>query len=226
MDVFEAVSSRYSCRAFLPKPIPEKIVRDIVERAARAPSAGNMQPWRVYALAGERVKALCDLLSPRMATELPRGEGTDYTIYPAPLSEPYKARRFEVGELLYKSINVPREDKAARYKQYARNYIFFGAPVALFFAREKSHGPAQWADIGGYLQTVALLARGHGLHTCPQQAWVSFNLTVREFLKLPDNLMVYSGMALGYEDPDAPINKWRSPRESLDNFATFEGFTS
>ncbi len=226
MDVFEAASSRYSCRAFLPTPIPEKIVRDIVERAARAPSAGNMQPWRVYALAGERVKALCDLLAPRMATELPRGEGTDYTIYPAPLSEPYKARRFEVGELLYKSIDVPREDKSARYKQYARNYIFFGAPVALFFAREKSHGPAQWADIGGYLQTVALLARGHGLHTCPQQAWVSFNLTVRDFLKLPGNLMVYSGMALGYEDSDAPINKWRSPREALDNFATFEGFTS
>jgi nitroreductase len=226
MDVFEAVSSRYSCRAFLPAPIPEKIVRDIVERAARAPSAGNMQPWRVYALSGERVKALCDLLAPRMATELPRGEGTDYTIYPAPLSEPYKARRFEVGELLYKSINVPREDKAARYKQYARNYIFFGAPVALFLAREKSHGPAQWADIGGYLQTVALLARGHGLHTCPQQAWVSFNRTVREFLKLPDHLMVYSGMALGYEDPDAAINKWRSPREALDRFATFEGFTS
>src|SRR5581483_11668684 len=189
-------------------------------------SAGNMQPWRVYALAGVRVKALCDLLAPRMATELPRGEGTDYTIYPAPLSEPYKARRFEVGELLYKSIDVPREDKAARYKQYARNYIFFGAPVALFFAREKSHGPAQWADIGGYLQTVALLARGHGLHTCPQQAWVSFNRTVREFLKLPDNLMVYSGMALGYEDVSAPINQWRSPREALDKFATFEGFTS
>src|ERR1041384_370978 len=107
MDVFEAVASRYSCRAFRSTPIPEKIVRDIVERAARAPSAGNMQPWRVYALAGERVKALCDLLAPRMATELPRGEGTDYTIYPAPLSEPYKARRFEGGERPFKSTAGP-----------------------------------------------------------------------------------------------------------------------
>jgi nitroreductase len=96
----------------------------------------------------------------------------------------------------------------------------------LFFAREKMHGPAQWADIGGYLQTIALLARGHGLHTCPQQAWVSFNRTVRSFLKLPDHLMIYSGMALGYEDSEAPINRWRSPRASLDAFATFEGFES
>jgi len=226
MDVFEAVASRYSRRAFLPTPVPETIVRDIVERAARAPSAGNMQPWRVYALAGKRIAELKALMAPRMATELPKGEGTDYTIYPEPLADLYKTRRYQVGELLYKAIGILREDKPARYKQYARNYQFFGAPVALFLAREKTHGPAQWADIGGYLQTVALLARGHGLHTCPQQAWVSFNRTIRAFLKLPDDLMIYSGMAVGYEDSKAPINGWRSPRAALDSFATFDGFKS
>lgn len=224
MDIFSAVASRYSCRAFLEKPVPEAIVRDIVERAARAPSAGNMQPWRVIALAGERVEDLRALLRPRMATELPKGEGVEYVIYPQPMAPVYRERSFHVGELLYQSINVPREDKSARYRQYARNYEFFGAPVALFFAREKDHSAAQWADIGGYLQTVALLARGHGLHTCPQQAWVSFHKTVRTFLDLPDNLMIYSGMALGYEDPDAPINLWRAPRAPLDDFATFDGF--
>jgi nitroreductase len=224
MDVFEAVASRYSCRAFLPTPIPEATVRDIVERAARAPSAGNMQPWRVYALAGKRVEELKTLLAPRMATELPRGEGAEYPIYPEPVTEPYNARRFEVGDLLYKALHIPREDKPARYRQYSRNYQFFGAPVALFFARERAHGPAQWADIGGYLQTVCLLARGHGLHTCPQQAWVSFNRTVRKFLNLPSHLMIYSGMALGYADESAAINSWRSPREPLDAFASFEGF--
>src|SRR5215831_10138940 len=223
MDVLEAVSSRYSCRAFLPTPVPEKVVRQIVERAARAPSAGNMQPWRVYAIAGNRVDDLKALLAPRMATELPKGEGADYTIYPEPLAEPYRTRRFTVGELLYRSINVSRDDKNARYKQYSRNYQFFGAPVALFFAREKTHGPAQWADIGGYLQTVALLARAFGLHTCPQQPLVSFHRTARIFLRLPDNLMIYSGMALGYEDVAYLINSWRSPRESVDTFASFEG---
>jgi len=226
MTVFDAVSSRYSCRAFLDKPVPEAIVRDIVERAARAPSAGNMQPWRVYALAGQRVEDLRALLRPRMAAELPKGEGNEYTIYPQPMAPAYRERSFKVGELLYQSIDVPREDKAARYRQFARNYEFFGAPVALFFAREKDHGAAQWADIGGYLQTVALLARGHGLHTCPQQAWVSFHKTVRAFLDLPDHLMIYSGMALGYEDPAAPINRWRAPRAPLEDFASFEGFES
>ena len=156
--------------------------------------------------------------------ELPKAEGGDYRIYPDPTEEPYRTRRFAVGEMLYQSIGVPRADKPARYRQYARNFQFFGAPVGLFFALDRSFGVAQWADIGGLLQTVMLLARGHRLHTCPQQAWVSFNRTVREFLKLPDHLMIYSGMALGYEDPAASINQWRSPREPLDAFASFDGF--
>jgi len=225
MDVFEAIASRYSCRAFLPKPVPESVVRDILERAARAPSAGNMQAWRVYVIAGERVAALKALLAPRM-NELPKGEGGDYRIYPDPMGEPYRARSFRVGELLYESINVPRADKPARYKQYARNFQFFGAPVGLFFAVERAHGVAQWADIGGLLQTVMLAARGHGLHTCPQQAWVSWHKTMRTFLDLPDNLMIYSGMAIGYADESAPINQWRSPRAPVDEFASFDGFES
>lgn len=160
----------------------------------------------------------------RLLNELPKGEGGDYRIYPDPLEQPYRARRFEVGELLYKAINVARDDKSSRYRQYAQNFQFFGAPVGLFFALEKSFGVAQWADIGGLLQTVMLLARGFGLHTCPQQAWVSWHRTVRAFLSLPPNLMIYSGMSLGYEDPNAAINQWRSPRVDLDSFATFDGF--
>lgn len=223
MDIFDAVASRYSCRAFRPDPVPEATVRDILARASRAPSAGNMQPWRVYAIAGPRVEALKALLAPRM-DELPKGEGGDYRIYPEPMEEPYRTRRFEVGEMLYRSIGVARADKPARYRQYARNFQFFGAPVGLFFALEREHGVAQWADIGGFLQTVMLLARGHGLHTCPQQAWVSWHRTVRSFLELPDHMMIYSGMALGYADEAASINNWRAPRAPLAEFASFSGF--
>ena len=222
MDIFDAVASRYSCRAFLPTPVPETTVRDIVARASRAPSAGNVQPWRIYAIAGKRVDELKSLLAPRM-NELPKGEGGDYRIFPE-MDELYRARRFEVGEMLYHSIGVPRADKPARYRQYARNFQFFGAPVGLFFALDKSFGVAQWADIGGLLQTVMLLARGHGLHTCPQQAWVSWHKTMRGFLGLPENLMIYSGMALGHADEAAPINNWRSPRAPIEDFATFSGF--
>ena len=220
MHVRDAVASRYSCRAFLPTPIPEQTVRDIVERAARAPSAGNMQPWRIDVIAGARVEALKDLLRPRM-NELPRAEGAEYTIYPPEMNATCRKRRFEVGELLYKSIGVPREDKTARYRQYARNFEFFGAPVGLFFSIDRDLGVAQHSDLGGLIQTVMLLARGYGLHCCAQQAWAFWHTTVPAFLGLPPHMMLYSGMALGHADETAPVNSWRSPRAPASHIQWF-----
>jgi nitroreductase len=223
MDVRDAVASRFSCRSFLPTPIPEHIVRDIVERAARAPSGGNLQAWRVYAIAGKRIEALKALLAPRMG-ELPNGEGGEYQIFPTALKEPYRTRRFAVGEQLYQAIGIPRADRPARYRQFAKNFAFFGAPVGLFFAIDRSMLPAQWADLGGLIQTVMVLARGYGLHTCPQEAWITWQHTMRTFLDLPPDLMLFCGMALGHADEAAPINSWRSTRAPLEEFATFEGF--
>lgn len=223
MNVRDAVASRYSCRAFLPTPIPEATVREIIERAVRAPSAGNMQPWRIDVIAGQRTDALRDLLRPRMG-ELPQGEGTEYTIYPPEMNAVFRKRRFEVGELLYRSIGVPREDKPARYRQYARNFEFFGAPVGIFFSIDRALGVAQYSDMGGLIQTVMLLARDHGLHACAQQAWASWHKTLPAFLDLPDHMMLYSGMALGHADDAAPINSWRSPRAPLEEYASFSGF--
>ena len=223
MDVREAVASRYSCRAFLDTPVPQTVVGDILERAARAPSGGNLQPWCVHVLAGERLAALKALLAPRMG-ELPRGEGGEYAVYPPDLAEPFQSRRRGVGEALYRAIGVPREDRAGRYRQYGRNFVLFDAPVGLFFSLHRSMGPPQWSDLGMFVQTVMLLARAHGLHSCAQEAWTIWHRTVAAFLPVPRDHMVFCGMALGHADPDAAINQWRSGREPLDGFATFEGF--
>jgi nitroreductase len=223
MDVREAVASRYSCRAFLPTPVPVGTVRDILARASRAPSGGNLQPWLVHALAGTRLEALRALIRPRFG-ELPRGEGAEYTIYPSPLKEPYYARRSRVGALLYEALGIPREDRPARYRQYARNFEFFGAPVGLFFVIDRTMGAPQWSDLGMYIQTVMVLARAYGLDTCAQEAWTHWHKTVPAFLGLSADHLVFCGLALGYADPDAAINRWRAPRESVESFAVFEGF--
>ncbi len=223
MHVRDAVESRHSCRAFLDTPVSEDIVRDILERAARAPSGGNVQPWRVYALAGEPLADLKRNIAAR-PDELPFGEGAEYDIYPRPLKEPYETRRRAVGEQLYRAIGIPREDRPGRLAQYARNYQFFGAPVGLFFSIDRSMGPPQWSDLGMYLQSVMLLARAHGLHTCPQEAWTFWHKTVGSLLDLPPEHILFCGIALGHADPDAAINAWRSPREPLHAFATFHGF--
>jgi nitroreductase len=224
MDARDAIATRYSCRAFLPTPVSLETVREILASAARAPSGGNLQPWLVHAIAGERLDALKAQLRPRFVKELPRGEGAEYQVYPPDLKEPYYTRRSRVGEQLYRSIGIPREDKAARYRQFGRNYLFYDAPVGLFVSMDRTMGAPQWSDVGGFIQTVMLLARAHGLHSCAQEAWTSWHKTVSAFLKLPPEHILICGIALGYADETAPINRWRAEREPVDVFATFQGF--
>jgi len=224
MDVRDAVASRYSCRAFLPTPIPIETIKGILNGAARAPSGGNLQPWLVHVLAGARLEALKDQLRPRFAKELPRGEGAEYQVYPPNLKEPYYTRRFRVGEQLYASIGIPRDDRPGRYRQFGRNYLFYDAPVGIFVSVDRIMGAPQWSDLGGFIQNVSLLARAHGLHTCAQEAWTSWHKTVSAFLKLPPEHILFCGIALGHADDAAPINRWRSEREPVEVFARFEGF--
>lgn len=224
MDVLDAIATRYSCRAFLPTPIPLDTVREILDRAARAPSGGNLQPWLVHAIAGARLEELKSQLRPRFAKELPRGEGAEYQVYPPDLKEPYYTRRSRVGSQLYESIGIAREDRPGRYRQFARNYLFYDAPVGLFVSIDRTMGAPQWSDLGGFIQNTMLLARAHGLHSCAQEAWTSWHKTVSPFLQLPPEHILFCGMALGHADETAPINRWRAEREPVEAFAKFEGF--
>jgi nitroreductase len=224
VNVSEAVASRMSCRAFLDTPVPGATVREILDAARRTPSGGNLQPWWVYALTGEPLAELKALVREKVMTN-PRGDGShEYDIYPPGLGEPYRTRRFKAGEDLYATIGIPREDKMARLLQLARNYDFFGAPVGLFFYLDRSLGPPQWSDVGMYMQTVMLLAREHGLHTCAQEIWSLVPVTVQKHLEAPANLMLFSGMALGYADLSHPINTLRTGRAALEDFVRMQGF--
>jgi nitroreductase len=224
VNVSEAVASRISCRAFLDTPVPEATVRAILDAARRTPSGGNLQPWIVYALAGESLAHLKARVRARVAAD-PRGDGShEYDIYPPGLGEPYRTRRFKAGEDLYATIGIARENKLARLLQLAKNYEFFGAPVGLFFYLDRSLGPPQWSDVGMYMQTVMLLAREHGLHTCPQEIWSLVPTTVAECLQAPPQLILFSGMALGHMDTAHPVNQLRTERAPLEEFATLRGF--
>lgn len=223
MNVTEAVRSRLSCRAFLDTPVPARTVREILDAARWTPSGGNLQPWHVHVLTGAPLKDLLGRISPRFDL-LPKGEGAEYQVYPNPLPEPFHARRFQCGADLYAALGIPREDRAGRYAQFSRNFAFFGAPVGMFVSIDRRMGPPQWSDVGMFVQTIMLLAREHGLHTCAQEAWTSWHRTVGEALGLPENLMVFCGIALGYGDMDHPVNGWRTERADVEEFAEFRGF--
>jgi nitroreductase len=221
MNVTEAVQRRISVRAFKPDPVPAALVREILEIAARAPSGGNLQPWVVHALSGAPLAELKALAGLKMAAG---GETPEYEVYPPDLWDPLRTRRFVCGEDLYATIGIPREDKPARLRQLARNIEFFGAPVGLFFSLDRRVGPPQWSDVGMFMQTVMLLAVERGLDTCAQEFWARVPKTVASFVGLPDDHMLFSGMALGYRDETAPINRLRTRREPVEAFAHFHGF--
>ena len=222
MSVSAAVASRTSKRAFLDTPVPGALVREILAKAQRSPSGGNLQPWIVHALGGtelDRFKAL--IREKRAANGF--GEGPEYTIYPDSLGQPYRARRGKCGEDMYATMNIPRDDMAKRMEFVAQNFEFWNAPVALFVCIDRSLGPTQWVDLGLYLQSVMLLAREAGLDTCAQECWTLWHKTVGEFLELPANVMPFCGVALGYADHDHPVNALRTERAALDAVVVFHG---
>lgn len=220
--VSDAVATRRSVRGFSNAPVDGGLIRRILSKAARAPSGGNLQPWHVFVLANEPLDELKAIMRDR-TRELPQGEPTEYDVYPPELWSPYRERRFQVGEDMYELIGIPREDKEARRRWFARNFQFFDAPVALFCYVDRGMGPPQWSDLGMYLQTVMLLLREEGLHSCAQECWSLYPDTIGRFLNVPDALMLFCGMAVGYADPAQPANRLDSRRAPLEEFARFHG---
>jgi len=223
MNVTEAVRKRISTRAFTGTPLSGADVRDWLETAQRAPSGGNVQPWRTMALAGDAKDAVIALAQARLAAN-PKGEPTDQPIYPEGLWEPYNARRKRVGEMMYEKLAIPREDRAARLAWFASNFRFFGAPVALFFVIDERMGHGQWAHMGMYMQTLALLAVERGWATCMQECWGILRPSLKAHFGLAETEMVYCGMAVGIADEDHPVNALYSERADLSEVVEMKGF--
>jgi nitroreductase len=222
-SVSEALKARISTRAFHDTSVSRDEIADILEAAKYAASGGNLQPWKVVVVAGEARQRVIDAVSEKLAKD-PFGNEAEFPVYPEKLWEPYRSRRFEVGEDMYALMGVPREDKAARLNWLMQNYQFFGAPVGLFFAIDERMNKNQWAHLGMFMMSVALAAQDKGLATCMQEAWTPHAKTVAKAIGVEAPYIVYCGMALGYADEDAKVNQLRSKRAELSEFARFDGF--
>jgi len=172
----------------------------------------------VHVLSGDSMRRFRIQLTPKLQAE-PLGGAAEYQVYPPNLKEPYRSRRLKSGEDMYGHIGVKREDTVARRRQFACNFDFFGAPVAMFFFVDRSMGSPQWSDIG--MQSLMLLARERGLETCAQESWAIWHQQVTEFLGVDPALMLFCGLAIGYGDYSAPINRLRTERAALEEFAVF-----
>lgn len=210
MNVSEAVVERRSVRGYTDREVPLSVLKELALKSARAATGGNIQPWHIDIVTGAKMDELKAIMRGKL--ERRETEKPGYDIYPREMNEATKQRTFQIGEIMYGHLGIPREDKVARAQWFARNFQFFGAPSAFFVTVDRRMGPPQWADLGMYLQNLMLLAVEAGLATCPQECWAVFPDTVESFLGTPSERMLFCGVAIGYENPDEPANNVRSPR--------------
>ena len=216
MKVSEAVLSRQSIRSFLKQSISNSLIKELLSQSSRSPSGGNLQPWRVCVINEQSMQNFLDF---QLAWDTPEKPG--YEIYPKNLKEPYRTSRYELGEQMYKLLDIKRDDKAGRIEQVLKNFNFFGAPAAFFCFIDKDMGPPQWSDLGMFLQTFMLLAQEEGIDTCAQEAWSLKSDCIQSFFNIPDSEMLFCGMAIGMRDPEAVINQLKSERRPVDSWAKF-----
>ena len=221
MDVTEAIAARRSVRGFLDTPVDPSLLHGLARKASRAATGGNLQPWHIAIVQGDAMTRLKATMAEKLATGAT--EQPAYDIYPKDLTTPYRDRRFAVGEAMYAELGIPRDDKAARRDWFARNFAFFGAPAAYFCTVDRRMGPPQWSDLGMYLQNLMLLAVEAGLATCAQECWAMYPDTLGAFLQIPEDRMLFCGMAIGYEDKDAPVNRLRTERADTSEWLTTIG---
>lgn len=221
MTVTEALKTRISTRAFLDQPLTEATLRDILDAARWSPSGGNVQPWKVIAVSGAAQEAIKQLVRNYKGPGMFPDEEGAYPVYPANLWDPYRSRRYKVGEDLYALLGIGRDNKPGRLKQLAKNFDFFGAPVGLFFIIDRRMGHGQWAHLGMFMQSVALAATERGVASCFQELWGTMRTTLHAHFALDEHDLVYCGMALGYADQSAAVNTLRTEREPVDSFARF-----
>ncbi len=214
--VLEAITSRKSVRAFLPKPVDPALLDELLLAAGMAPSGSNVQPWQVHVVSG----AARDRLSAALLAAHEAGQPAEreYQYYPLTWRTPYIERRRATGWGLYNLLGIEKGDREAASRQHGRNYEFFDAPVVLVFTIDKDLQTGSWLDYGMFLQNIMLAARARGLHTCPQAAWNTFASVVLPHVGAGADEMLVCGMSLGWADEAAPVNSFFTPREPLEVF--------
>lgn len=218
-QVEEAVSQRRSVRAFLDTPVPRETVERILALAARAPSGTNMQPWRVHVLTGAAKDRFSEAVL--AAFDGPERHTNEWAYYPKEFREPYLSRRRKVGWDLYGLLGIARGENERMHAQHSRNFKFFDAPVGMMFTIDRHLEIGSWLDYGMFIQNIMVLARSHGLESCPQAAFAGFHKVIRAQLGLDEETVIVCGLSLGYADWSSVENQLITERVPLDDFVSF-----
>ncbi len=219
MQLQDAIRQRRSIRQFLPKAVSEDLIRDIIADAIWAPSWGNTQPWEIVVVSGQK---MAEFKSKSQEALLAGKEAVPDISMPQVWPDAYLNRYKELGKSVLGALAIAREDKEARLQHFVKMFGFFDAPAAILVIIDKELA-LEYAmlDAGIFLQTFCLLAHDRGLGTCILAVMVSYPEIARELFSIPDSKLIIMGAALGWPDPDAPVNCLARKRKSLTEFVSW-----
>lgn len=196
----------------------------MLDVARHSASGVNTQPWQVHVITGSAKRRLSKaILDAYYDPDLLAQLDEPYPYYPKEWKSPYLDRRRKVGWDLYGLLGIPKGEKTRMQAQHARNYVFFDAPVGLFFTMNRSMSQGSFIDCGMFLQSVMVAARARGLDTCPQAAFTTFHRIIARELAMADSELLICGMSLGYADPSRIENALVTEREPVGSFVRFHG---
>jgi nitroreductase len=216
MDLLEGLTTRKSIRAFTPQAVPRALLTRILDTARWSPSWGNTQPWELVVVEGAKVKQLTQEVAAAFEGKVPPNPDVPM---PQTFPDAYKARYTACAVGLFGTMGIARDDKASRWAHMVRGAGAFGAPVIIYviFNAELTE-PYTMFDLGAITHGICLAAHALGVGTCIEAQLARYPDLVRKHLKLPASHKIAVGIALGYPDPEAPANAFRTDRETLEDF--------
>lgn len=213
------LEERWSCRAFLPHPVPGATMREMFDTAQRTASWCNTQPWHVYVASESSARELSALLVDAVQT----GKEKSDLPPPAQYLGVYLERRREAGFALYDSLAIDKSDRDGRARQMLRNFEFFDAPHVAVITTDREQGVYGAVDCGGYVSNLLNAAASLGIATIPQAAIAMHADVVRDFFTIPQDRQVVCAVSFGYADPEHPVNQFRTTRAAIEDTVTFVG---
>lgn len=219
LDFETTVRTRQSIRKFLPTPMTEAEIQQVLADAQNAPSACNTQPWLVHVVSGETLQRLLK----RFKDSFAAGRNTaDFEFNQAKYLGDYEKRwRNQYEHVFTTSYGIPREDKAGRKVVYDDNIIGYGAPhmAFLFMPTVDNHDVNIASDLGMYSQTFLLSLTARGFGGIPQLALAMFADDIREELGISSDYKLLHGIAFGHPDWDTMQNKHHLGRVPVEESA-------
>lgn len=215
----DVVRSRHSVRSFRPDPVPEAILRSVLDDAQRSPSNCNTQPWETHIVSGSKRDALSRAL---LAADEAERFSLDFSFSADDFHGVYKERLKAQGASYYQALGIAREDRDQRRTTALRNLDFFGAPhAALLFMPAIGDSVRVAGDVGMYAQTFLLSLTAHGLGGIPQTMLGSYADTVRETLGIDPSLKMLFGISFGYPDKTSVGSDYRIGKLPIEESVTF-----